>query len=105
MGRRGVIRPMTEKEIRMHHQQYQKHQKKHGEHHDDGQVGNGHHESGNHMMSKEQRMQMLHKHHMQTLWIYWMRIILGLWLAMSPLTFSYGKDVEIPAVGVMSGLA
>ena len=50
-------------------------------------------------MDKDQRMHMLHMHHMQTLWIYWMIIILGCWLIMSPLTFSYGKGVVAPSGG------
>jgi hypothetical protein len=86
MGMRGVSRPMAEKQIKQHHQQMKDHhQQKKG----DGHHGNGH-QDGGHMMDKEQRMQMLHMHHMQTLWIYWMLIILGVWLLMSPLTFSYG---------------
>ena len=77
MEKRGVTRPMAEKETNNH-------QKKMME-------GNG--------MSNEKRMQMLHMHHMQTLWIYWTLIILGIWLVLSPLTFSYGKSIVMPSGG------
>lgn len=46
---------------------------------------------GAHDMNQEQRMKMLHMHHAQTLWIYWLLLILGVWLVLSPLTFSYAK--------------
>ncbi|GAA0553065.1 hypothetical protein GCM10009415_38770 [Chitinophaga japonensis] len=52
-----------------------------------------------HGMTPEQRMQMLHMHHHQTLWIYWMLVMLGVWLILSPLTFSYGKGLTDPAGG------
>ncbi len=45
------------------------------------------------------RDKMLHHHHMQTLWIYWMIIILGVWLLVSPLSFSYGKEIVQPSGG------
>ena len=77
MEKRGVTRPMAEKETNNH-------QKKMME-------GNG--------MSNEKRMQMLHMHHMQTLWIYWTLIILGIWLVLSPFTFSYGKSIVMPSGG------
>ncbi len=48
-------------------------------------------------MDKEDRMQMLQMHHMQTLWIYWTIVLLGCWLILSPLTFSYGKGTVLPA--------
>lgn len=50
-------------------------------------------------MTKEQRMQMLQMHHAQTLWIYWLLFILGVWLLLSPLTFSYSKGIVQPAAG------
>lgn len=50
-------------------------------------------------MDKNQRRDMLHMHHMQTLWIYWMVIILGAWMILFPFTFSYGKSVVSPAGG------
>jgi hypothetical protein len=55
--------------------------------------------AGNHEMSHDQRMEMLHMHHMQTLWVYWLLIILGFWMILSPLTFSYGKNIVQPAGG------
>lgn len=80
MGSRGVSRPMAEME--MHRQ----HEKPKG----DGEIK---------PMNEEQKKQMLHMHHMQTLWIYWMIIILGVWVLLSPLTFSYGKNPVEPSGG------
>lgn len=77
MEKRGVTRPMAEKETKKHHQEMMK---------DGG-------------MNRDKRMEMLHMHHMQTLWIYWMLIILGVWLVFSPVTFSYGKDIVQPSGG------
>lgn len=72
MGKRGVTRPMM----------------------------SGHRkEGGPHKMSGEQRREMLHMHHMQTLWIYWTLIMLGIWMVMSPLTFSYGIGTVEPSGG------
>jgi hypothetical protein len=51
------------------------------------------------MMSSEQRKEMLHMHHMQTLWVYWMLIILGCWTLLSPLTFSYDVSIVAPSGG------
>ncbi|MFL9845257.1 vitamin K epoxide reductase family protein [Flavobacterium rhizosphaerae] len=45
------------------------------------------------------RMQMLKAHHAKTLWVYWLIILLGAWLALSPLTFSYGKEIVQPSGG------
>ena len=42
---------------------------------------------------------MLHMHHQKTLWIYWMLILLGVWLVLSPLTFSYGVGTVEPSGG------
>lgn len=50
-------------------------------------------------MTDEQRNHMLQMHHMQTLWIYWMVIILGAWMILSPLTFSYSKGIVAPSGG------
>ncbi len=77
METRGVTRPMAEKKSKSH-------QKKMMD--DDG-------------MNKENRKEMLQMHHMQTLWIYWTFIILGVWLVLSPLTFSYGKSIVMPSGG------
>lgn len=70
MGSRGTTRPM---------------------HEDDD---NGYHE-----MDPEQRWQMLHMHHKQTLWIYWTLIMLGIWMVFSPLTFSYAAGTVEPSGG------
>lgn len=45
------------------------------------------------------RMAMLQKHHKKTLWVYWMVILLGIWLVVSPATFGYGQDVVRPSGG------
>ena len=72
MGKRGVTRPMS---------------------------GQHRHEGGHHEMGMERRREMLHMHHMQTLWIYWMLIILGIWMVASPLTFSYSIGTVEPSGG------
>ncbi|WP_431210319.1 vitamin K epoxide reductase family protein [Puia sp. P3] len=36
----------------------------------------------------------LHMHHEQTLWMYWMLVILGCWLLLMPATFSYEKGLS-----------
>ena len=89
MGMRGVSRPMAEKKVKQHSHN----------HHSEGKQHKQDHEEGHGMMGEEQRMQMLHMHYMQTLWIYWMLIILGIWLVLSPLTFSYAKGVVEPSGG------
>ena len=73
MGSRGVTRPMAEKEIKGHS-----------------------YDNGNGGMD---RMKMLQMHHKQTLWIYWLLILLGAWLVISPLTFDYGKEIVQPSGG------
>jgi hypothetical protein len=97
MGMRGVTRPMAEMQAKQHIQEHQQ------------EGGNGDKEqqeqqekkqgSGNMSMGKEMRENMLHMHHMQTLWIYWSLIILGIWMVMSPLTFDYGRAVAEPSGG------
>ena len=72
MAKRGVSRPMAEKELEQSSQD-----KKGG----------------------MDRMKMLKMHHQQTLWIYWTLIILGVWLMISPVTFSYGKEIVQPSGG------
>lgn len=74
MGKRGVTRPM------MHHQQHKDNP-----------------DQEHSMMNPQQRMDMLRMHHMQTLWIYWLVIILGFWVLLSPLTFDYGKNPVEPS--------
>ncbi|MBF9253721.1 vitamin K epoxide reductase family protein [Pontibacter sp. 172403-2] len=77
MGMRGVTRPMAEKQVQ---QQMQ---------------GNG----NMHNMTPEMRQKMLHMHHMQTLWVYWMIILLGAWMVLSPLTFDNGIGTGQPSGG------
>ncbi|WP_347158645.1 vitamin K epoxide reductase family protein [Pontibacter chitinilyticus] len=80
MAMRGVTRPMAEKQVRQHHEQMQ----------EDGKMQH---------MTPEMRQQMLRMHHMQTLWVYWMIILLGAWVLLSPLTFNYGVGVVQPSGG------
>lgn len=76
MGKRGVTRPMMKMDK------------------NDGKAG------GKSMdMSRDDRMAMLKMHHQQTLWIYWLVILLGFWVLMSPLTFDYGKNPFLPSGG------
>ncbi|WP_242916469.1 vitamin K epoxide reductase family protein [Pontibacter liquoris] len=82
MGMRGITRPMAEKMMRAHNQEMK-----------NEQHGNGM------MMTDEMRHQMLKMHHMQTLWVYWMIMLLGAWVLLSPLTFSYGVGVVEPSGG------
>ncbi|QKZ11315.1 vitamin K epoxide reductase family protein [Spirosoma sp. KUDC1026] len=77
MGNRGVTRPM------MHEPDKQ-------QDHD-----NGH----DMMMSPQQRTDMLNSHQMQTLWIYWLVIMLGVWVLVSPFTFDYAKNPVMPSGG------
>lgn len=51
------------------------------------------------MEDLEHKNHMMHMHHMQTQWVYWMIIILGIWLLLSPLTFSYDKETVMPSGG------
>ena len=74
MSKRGVTRPMAEK--------------KHNSKKDD--------DSG---MDKQKRKKMLHMHYMQTLWIYWTIIMLGVWMLLSPFTFSYSVGTVEPSGG------
>jgi hypothetical protein len=127
MGMRGVSRPMAEKQMRQHqkkhHQQKEEPEEKHSQGpdlpkksmwsaenrqpHNKGKKGDkeaGSHKgespkNGGQMMGKDMRMQMLHMHHKQTLWIYWAIIMLGVWMVMSPLTFDYGRAVAQPSGG------
>lgn len=59
---------------------------------DDGSHEHGGHEhdhGGGHEMSHDDRLQMLHSHHQQTLWIYWTLPMLGVWLLLAPFNFGY----------------
>lgn len=81
MGSRGVTRPMMDMESHEH--------KKGHEHMDMGAM----------KMSAEDRMEMLRKHHKQTLWVYWVIVLLGFWMISTPLTFDYAKNVVEPSGG------
>ncbi|MCC9136927.1 vitamin K epoxide reductase family protein [Pontibacter silvestris] len=96
MGMRGVSRPMAEKEMRDHNKKMhedEQQDKQHQQHDHKHEKGSGM------MMSEDMRKQMLHMHHMQTLWVYWMIVLLGAWMLMSPLTFSYGIGIVEPSGG------
>lgn len=75
MGKRGVTRPMAEKKSE------KKDKKKQGP------------------MPMEKRRKMLNMHYMQTLWIYWTIIMLGIWMLLSPFTFSYSVGTVEPSGG------
>ncbi|GAB3831501.1 vitamin K epoxide reductase family protein [Pontibacter rugosus] len=98
MGMRGVTRPMAEKQIREHNKQMHQHGKQH-ENQDGQQKQDKEKDKGGMGMSEDMRKQMLHMHHMQTLWVYWMIIILGAWVLLSPLTFDYGIGTVQPSGG------
>ena len=85
MGSRGVARPMMHE-----HKESAKSPAK-------GTEQGGH--DKNMMMSPKQRMDMLQMHHRQTLWVYWLVVILGFWMVLSPLTFDYAKQVVMPSGG------
>ncbi|MCJ8166749.1 vitamin K epoxide reductase family protein [Pontibacter sp. E15-1] len=86
MGMRGVTRPMAEKEVRQHNKEM----------HGDGKEKE---DKGDMKMSGEMRQKMLEMHHMQTLWVYWMIILLGAWVLLSPLTFDYSVGTVEPSGG------
>lgn len=77
MGNRGITRPM----------QNGKDQQE------------DHAQPSGHGMKPDQRRDMLTMHQQQTLWIYWLVIILGVWVLLSPLTFDYGKGAVLPSGG------
>lgn len=52
-----------------------------------------------HEMSHEQRHQMMVRHHRQTLWIWWLLMLLGFWLILTPLTFDYSRNPAVPSGG------
>ncbi|WP_338875107.1 vitamin K epoxide reductase family protein [Spirosoma sp. SC4-14] len=90
MGNRGVTRPM------MHDPNGQPKGEPNGQ-----MKGMGHQDQEHSMMHMDpkQRLDMLHKHHMQTLWIYWLVVLLGFWVLLAPLTFDYGKNPVMPSGG------
>ena len=92
MGTRGVTRPMSEMPMQSGHNKETEKQDEHRH----GKQGDGQHPME---MNMEQRHEMLHMHHMQTLWIYWTIVLLGIWMVISPLTFDYGKNSVEPSGG------
>jgi uncharacterized membrane protein len=99
MGGRGVTRPMAQEQLRegpsqrgpgdgqgqpgeQHHPQHQPHDEP------DQHGGQG----GHHAMSHDDRLQMLHMHHKQTLWVYWTIVMLGFWLLAAPFSFGYMNE-------------
>ena len=86
MGSRGVARPMS---MKGNHDG----EEKKGEKQDKSEGHEGH------KMSREERMDMLQMHHKQTIWVYWLVVILGFWVILSPLTFDYAKQAVMPSGG------
>lgn len=93
MAMRGVSRPMAEKEIKEQSQKRKEGQEKEKQ---EGMHGGGHNKM---QMNPEMKEEMLHMHHMQTLWVYWLVIILGFWTLLSPLTFNYDIGTVQPSGG------
>lgn len=89
MAIRGVTRPTAEKEVRQHQSKMKK--ESHSQHQ---QMQGGHMN-----MSREDRQMMLNMHHKQTVWVYWLVVMLGFWTILSPLTFDYAKGVVEPGGG------
>lgn len=85
---RGVTRPMAERQLREHNKEMH-----------EGGGGDGKGKDHDMEMNPEMRQKMLHMHHIQTLWVYWMIIILGLWVLLSPLTFDYSIGTVNPSGG------
>ena len=80
---RGVSRPMAEKEVGKQQEKMQQHKQEHKK-------------SG---MDPEMRENMLHMHYRQTLWVYWLLVMLGIWMVLSPFTFSHGIGTVEPSGG------
>lgn len=94
MGKRGVTRPMPLMEGMHGGDEEEEHREEHEEHDEHG--GDGH---GGHHMSEEDRRQMLHMHHKQTLWVPWAIVALGAWMVLAPATFGYGGELAEPSGG------
>lgn len=47
----------------------------------------------------QDRGEMLREHHAQTLWVYWLVILLGVWMVFAPATFDYDRGLVVPAGG------
>ncbi len=83
MESRGITRPMM---------YMGKHETMQGHEHMDMDMGAM-------KISADDRMKMLKDHHKQTLWAFWVIVLLGIWMIASPLTFDYGKNTVEPAGG------
>ena len=55
-------------------------------------------------MSPEQRLEMLRKHHQQTLWAPLTVMSLGVWLLSSPFTFGYSEQTQMVVSDVITAL-
>lgn len=91
MGTRGVTRHMAEMEIQKQAKKRKEGQAKENEGNESMQ--------GMNMMDSEEKMKMLHMHHKNTLWVYWLVIILGVWVLLAPFTFDYGRNPAVPSGG------
>src|ERR1700761_812441 len=49
--------------------------------------------------NEESQEKMLREHHSGYLWAYWLIVILGIWMLVSPLTFDYAKGAVNPSGG------
>lgn len=94
MGMRGITRPMAEQEMQQHNEE-QHHQKNSDEqnHPEEG------HQDHKMEMTPDMRKQMLHLHHLHTLWVYWLVVLLGFWVLLAPLTFDYSLGTATPSGG------
>jgi hypothetical protein len=92
MGIRGVTRPMAERQFHQQNQQDAEPEPQRDTQHE----GHG---SSQRAMSHEQHRHMLHMHYQQTLWIYWLLILLGIWMVLAPVTFDYGIAIVQPSGG------
>ncbi len=50
-------------------------------------------------MTHADRLHMLKIHHHKTLWVYWFIVMLGIWMMVSPFTFSYSTGIVNPSGG------
>ncbi|MDT0676977.1 vitamin K epoxide reductase family protein [Autumnicola musiva] len=93
MGNRGVTRPMAEMQINngSGDKQEKKDQDKDKKKKKQSREGMD--------MPMEKRMNMLHMHHKQTLWVYWLIVLLGGWMILFPITFNYSVGTVEPSGG------
>ncbi|REJ88779.1 MAG: vitamin K epoxide reductase [Planctomycetota bacterium] len=85
MGERGVTRPMAEQQVDQADQSESSHEGKQSDEHEHNSREHG----DGHEMTEEHRLQMLRRHHQQTLWVYWTLVLLGVWMLLSPFTLGY----------------